>query len=142
MTLSRPVAAMFTSVALATFLLAAVQPAAAITVNVENKTSYDLTSGTLKNRQAIEIVSQPPDKVQAGQTGSFLINDGNSAKPRHMRVRYDLTDPATNQIVGSVDFGITSKSAAKQSCFADSSLDTIDGTTNGCGKSKITYTYK
>jgi hypothetical protein len=134
---------MATSAALATFLLAAGQPAAAITVNIDNKTSYDLTSGALQNRQAIEMVSQPPATVKAGQTGSFLINDGDSTKTRRMRVRYDLTDPATEAVVGSVDFGITTKPAAvTQSCFADSSLDTIDGTTNGCSGSKITYTYK
>ena len=107
-------------------------PSGKQTVEIINELDTELTFKE-KSRQAIKIVTEPPQEVKAGDTGSFKIEPGDSVKNPHLNVKYYVGQSGASE---DVAFGFNDNG-----CFTDTP-DDISGSHEGCDKSTIKYTFQ
>ena len=102
------------------------------TIEIINELNTELTFKE-KSRQDLQIVTEPPQEVNAGDTGSFKIKPGGNDKPRHLNVKYYVGQSGASE---DITFGINDNG-----CFTNTPSD-ISGSHNGCDDSKIKYTFQ
>lgn len=102
------------------------------TVEIINNLDTELTFKE-KSRQDLQIVTEPPQEVKAGDTGSFKIKAGDNDKPEHLNVKYYVGQSGASE---DIAFGINDNG-----CFTNTPSD-ISGSHDGCDDSKIKYTFK
>ncbi|MFB5601166.1 MAG: hypothetical protein ACE5SW_13175 [Nitrososphaeraceae archaeon] len=102
------------------------------TVEIINELDTELTFKE-KSRQDLQIVTEPPQEVKAGDTGSFKIKAGDNDKPEHLNVKYYVGQSGASE---DITFGINDNG-----CFTNTPSD-ISGSHDGCDDSKIKYTFK
>ena len=107
-------------------------PSSKQTVEIINELDTELTFKE-KSRQDIQIVTEPPQEVKAGDKGSFEIKQGDSGKNPHLNVKYYVGQSGASE---DIAFGINDNG-----CFTDTP-DDISGSHDGCDKSTIKYTFQ
>ena len=75
-------------------------------IYIVNNLDIPLLFKEIKNRQDIQIVSNPPDKVAAGTTGSFSAKVGQKGeddfKNKHLNIKYYVNNSSSGEQVGIV----------------------------------------
>ena len=112
-----------------------------VEIEIINKLGTDLYYQETVERQAVQIKSDPPSEIIAGDTGSFKVGPGDSTKKIHLEIAYYVGEKGASE---TVSFGFNA--AAEQfyddrSCFTDTPAD-ISGSHEGCDKSTIKFTFQ
>ncbi|MEJ8566926.1 hypothetical protein [Elongatibacter sediminis] len=108
------------------------QMAAAWTATIENKLDVDLTNRDIENRQSMQWKSKPPVTIPAGQSATFSMKQGTSAKVDRLKIKYTVGE--SNDWVEIL--------IQDTLCTAKTSLDSYVGTVNNKCKGGSVFTYK
>jgi hypothetical protein len=123
---------------LVTFLSAGSQQAFASdttrSITVKNNLTVDLTDGKVVNRQDVKINTDPPTTIDAGGSGNFKTEDGDSDKNQHFKVQYTVGSGSE-----TVEFGYEVK-GLDNNCFTDTPPD-ISGSHENCNYDNTSFAF-
>ena len=94
-------------------------------IYIVNNLDVPLEFKEVQNRQAIQITSSPPDKINAGTTGTFGIETGDSGKNQHLNIKYYVNNSSTGEEIGIV-YKWKDGETTKPHCPADHPDDIIE----------------